>query len=148
MGSKRYISVLLLLGLILLSQALLSQRLTGLTIIGNNLGSRTFTEQQVIDAFKAKNNFWSNGKALSICLPETKTTDATPVCSKVYLKSVAEVQKFWLSQVFQGRSRAPHFFETDQDMIDFIQKTPGAIGAFVNEKNIAIPTELTLQINP
>ncbi|MFN5620248.1 MAG: hypothetical protein ACK478_03005 [Flavobacteriales bacterium] len=125
-----------------------AQRLAGLTIIGNNLGSKSFSEQQVIDAFKAKNNFWSNGKALSVCLPETKTADATPVCSKVYGKTVAEVQKFWLSQVFQGRSRAPHFLETDQDMIDFVLKTPGAIGAFVNEKNIAVPAELTLQINP
>ncbi len=137
-----------MLGLLLCGQELLSQRLAGLTIVGNNLGSKSFSEQQVIDAFKARNNFWSNGKALAVCLPETKSTDATVVCSKVYAKTVSEVQKFWLSQVFQGRSRAPHFFETDQDMIDFIQKTPGAIGAFVNEKNIAIPAELTLQINP
>jgi hypothetical protein len=148
MGFKQHISVWLMLGLLLCGQELLSQRLAGLTIVGNNLGSKSFSEQQVIDAFKARNNFWSNGKALAVCLPETKSTDATVVCSKVYAKTVSEVQKFWLSQVFQGRSRAPHFFETDQDMIDFIQKTPGAIGAFVNEKNIAIPAELTLQINP
>lgn len=137
-----------MLGLLLCGQELLSQRLSGLTIVGNNLGSKSFSEQQVIDAFKARNNFWSNGKALAVCLPETKSTDATVVCSKVYAKTVSEVQKFWLSQVFQGRSRAPHFFETDQEMIEFIQKTPGAIGAFVNEKNINIPSELTLQINP
>lgn len=148
MGSKVNISHLLLVALMLLAQELFSQRLSGLTVIGNNVGSKSFTEQQIIDAFKAKNNFWSNGKPLAVCLPETKTTDATPVCSKVYARTVSEVQKFWLSQVFQGRSRAPHFFETDQDMIDFVQKTPGAIGAFVNEKNISIPAELTLQINP
>jgi hypothetical protein len=148
MDSKRHISRLLLIGLVLLGQQLCAQRFAGLTVIGNNLGSKSFTEQQIIDAFKAKNNFWSNGKALAVCLPETKTSDATPVCSKIYAKTVSEVQKFWLSQVFQGRSRSPHFFETDQEMIDFIAKTPGAIGAFVNDKNIAVPTELTLQINP
>jgi hypothetical protein len=148
MVSKLHISRLLLMALLFIGREVDAQRLAGLTIIGNNLGSKSFSEQQVIDAFKAKNNFWSNGKALSVCLPETKTADATPVCSKVYGKTVAEVQKFWLSQVFQGRSRAPHFLETDQDMIDFVLKTPGAIGAFVNEKNIAVPAELTLQINP
>ncbi len=137
-----------MLGLLLCGQELLSQRLAGLTIVGNNLGSKSFSEQQVIDAFKARNNFWSNGKALVVCLPETKSTDASVVCSKVYAKTVSEVQKFWLSQVFQGRSRAPQFFETDQEMIEFIQKTPGAIGAFVNEKNIDVPSELTLQIKP
>jgi hypothetical protein len=148
MGFKQHISVWLMLGLLLCGQELLSQRLAGLTIVGNNLGSKSFSEQQVIDAFKARNNFWSNGKALVVCLPETKSTDASVVCSKVYAKTVSEVQKFWLSQVFQGRSRAPQFFETDQEMIEFIQKTPGAIGAFVNEKNIDVPSELTLQIKP
>jgi len=148
MGFKQHISLGLMLGLLLCAQALFSQRLAGLTVIGNNLGGKTFSEQQIIDAFKARNNFWSNGKPLAVCLPETKSADAGTVCSKVYAKSVSEVQKFWLSQVFQGRSRAPHFFETDHEMIDFIQRTPGAIGAFVNEKNIVIPAELTLQINP
>jgi len=148
MDSKRHISRLLLIGLVLLGQQLCAQRFAGLTVIGNNLGSKSFTEQQIIDAFKAKNNFWSNGKALAVCLPETKTSDANLICSKIYAKTVSEVQKFWLSQVFQGRSRSPHFFETDQEMIDFVAKTPGAIGAFVNDKNIAVPTELTLQINP
>lgn len=148
MDSKRNISRLLLIGLILLGQQLIAQRFAGVTIIGNDLGSKSFSEQQIVDAFKAKNNFWSNGKSLAVCLPETKTSDAPAVCSKIYGKTVSEVQKFWLSQVFQGRSRSPHFFETDQEMIDFIAKTPGAIGAFVNDKNIAVPTELTLQINP
>jgi hypothetical protein len=148
MDFKRYISPLIFLAALMLGHQLYAQRFAGITIIGNNLGSKSFTEQQIVDAFKAKNNFWSNGKALAVCLPETKTSDATPVCSKIYAKTVSEVQKFWLSQVFQGRSRSPHFFEKDQDMIDFIAKTPGAIGAFVNDKNIAVPAELTLQINP
>ena len=94
MDSKRHISRLLLIGLVLLGQQLCAQRFAGLTVIGNNLGSKSFTEQQIIDAFKAKNNFWSNGKALAVCLPETKTSDATLVCSKIYAKTVSEVQKF------------------------------------------------------
>jgi len=148
MDFNRYIVLFLFSVLSLNTDRLCGQQLSGLTIIGNNIGTKTLSEQAVIDAFKAKNNFWSNGKALAVCLPETKTTDATPVCLKIYSKTVSEVQKFWLSQVFQGRSRAPHFFETDQEIIDFVEKTPGAIGAFVNEKNIPVPTELKLQINP
>jgi hypothetical protein len=96
MDSKRNISHLLLIGLMLLGQQLFAQRFAGLTIIGNELGSKSFNEQQITEAFKAKNNFWSNGKALAVCLPETKTSDAGPVCQKVYGKTVSEVQKFWL----------------------------------------------------
>jgi hypothetical protein len=148
MGFKYQITLFLLSLLVVANVSALGQRLTGIVVIGNDIGSKSLSEQQVIEAFKAKNNFWSNGKTLSVCLPETQSKDAATVCKGVYGKSVSEVQKFWLSQVFQGRSRAPHFFDSDADMIDYVSKTPGAIGAFVNERNISIPAELLIQINP
>lgn len=146
MVSKKNIS-LLVVSLLSLSVAL-GQRMNGITIIGNTLGSKTLSEQQVVDAFRAKNTFWPNGKTLLVCLPETQSADAVEVSKKIYGKTVSEVQKFWLSQVFQGRSRAPFFFESDQELINFVAKTPGAIGAFVNDKNAPVPNELMLLITP
>ena len=134
--------------LALITSSAFAQSLGGLTFIGNNLGTSSLKEQEVKDAFKAKNNFWPNGKTLTVCLPETNSSDAGDVSRKVYGKTVSDVQKFWLSQVFQGRSRSPMFFETDEEMIAYIAKTPGAIGVFVNEKGLSIPKELTLQILP
>ena len=122
------------------------QRTAGITFIGKELGVVTLTEQEVIDVFKAKKSLWSNGKSVFICLPETKSSDASDVCSKIYGKTASEVQKFWLTQVFQGRSRAPHFFESDQSMIDFVAKNPGAIGVFINEEGLKVPAELLIQI--
>jgi hypothetical protein len=148
MDSNKYISIVGALLLALITSSAFAQSLSGLTFIGNNLGTSSLKEQEVKDAFKAKNNFWPNGKTLTVCLPETNSSDATEVSRKIYGKTVSEVQKFWLSQVFQGRSRSPMFFESDEDMIAFITKTPGAIGAFVNDKGLSVPKELTLQILP
>jgi len=148
MDSRKHISILGALLLSMICSLAIGQSLNGLTIIGNNLGSTSLNELQVKDAFKAKNNFWPNGKSLTVCLPETKSSDAAEVSRKLYNKTVSEVQKFWLSQVFQGRSRSPMFFESDEEMINYVAKTPGAIGAFVNEKGLSIPKELSLQILP
>ena len=148
MDSRKHISILGALLLSMICSLAMGQSLNGLTIIGNNLGSTSLNELQVKDAFKAKNNFWSNGKSLTVCLPETKSSDAAEVSRKLYNKTVSEVQKFWLSQVFQGRSRSPMFFESDEEMMNYVAKTPGAIGAFVNEKGLSIPKELSLQILP
>jgi hypothetical protein len=148
MDSNKYISIVGALLLALITSSAFAQSLGGLTFIGNNLGTSSLKEQEVKDAFKAKNNFWPNGKTLTVCLPETNSSDAGDVSRKVYGKTVSDVQKFWLSQVFQGRSRSPMFFETDEEMIAYIAKTPGAIGVFVNEKGLSIPKELTLQILP
>jgi hypothetical protein len=148
MDSNKYISIVGALLLALITSSAFAQSLGGLTFIGNNLGTSSLKEQEVKDAFKAKNNFWPNGKTLTVCLPETNSSDAGDVSRKVYGKTVSDVQKFWLSQVFQGRSRSPIFFESDEEMIAYIAKTPGAIGVFVNEKGLSIPKELTLQILP
>jgi hypothetical protein len=148
MDFRKYISIIGALLLSLGSSMAVGQSLSGLTFIGNNLGSSSLTELQVKDAFKAKNNFWPNGNTLTVCLPETKSTDAVEVSRKIYGKTVSEVQKFWLSQVFQGRSRTPIFFESDEEIISYVAKTPGAIAAFINEKGLSVPKELTLQILP
>jgi hypothetical protein len=148
MDSRKHISILGALLISMICSLAIGQSLNGLTIIGNNLGSTSLNELQVKDAFKAKNNFWPNGKSLTVCLPETKSSDAAEVSRKLYNKTVSEVQKFWLSQVFQGRSRSPMFFESDEEMMNYVAKTPGAIGAFVNEKGLSIPKELSLQILP
>jgi ABC-type phosphate transport system substrate-binding protein len=147
MVSKRYISIVLLTLGLFRAETAGCQALSGLTIIANNIGTKSMKEQQVIDAFKAKNNLWSNGKAVAVCLPPTESSDASEISRKIYGKSVSEVQKFWLAIVFQGRSRSPHFAESDQDLIKYISQTPGAIGAFVNEKGLPIPAELSLQIS-
>ena len=148
MDSRKHISILGALLISMICSLAIGQSLNGLTIIGNNLGSTSLNELQVKDAFKAKNNFWPNGTSLTVCLPETKSSDAAEVSRKLYNKTVSEVQKFWLSQVFQGRSRSPMFFESDEEMMNYVAKTPGAIGAFVNEKGLSIPKELSLQILP
>jgi len=145
---KKYIPFSALLVLTLGWSMAFGQSLNGLTIIGNSVGTSSMTELQVKDAFKAKNNFWSNGTVLTVCLPDTKSTDAADVSRKIYGKSVSEVQKFWLSQVFQGRSRSPIFCETDEEMISYIARTPGAIGAFINDKGLTIPKHLVMQILP
>jgi len=46
--------------------------------------------------------------------------------------------------VFQGRFNAPYFFNTDEETLNFIRKTPGAIG-FVST-SAAVPEELLIKI--
>jgi ABC-type phosphate transport system substrate-binding protein len=144
---KRSISIVLLLLGFIKAEIVVCQSLSGLTIIANNIGTKSLKEMQVIDAFKAKNNLWSNGKSILVSLPPTASSDASEVANRIYGKSVSEVQKFWLALVFQGRGRPPQFVESDQEMIDYISRTPGAIGAFVNEKGLPIPAELLLHIS-
>jgi hypothetical protein len=118
-----------------------------LVVIGNSIGSSTLSEQQVRDIFRARSTFWKNGNPVIICLPQTRSKEAELVCRVLYGRTVNEVQKFWLSEVFQGRSRSPVFFENPKDLIDYIAKTKGAIGSVPVSFIKLVPSELVVVIN-
>jgi hypothetical protein len=133
--------------LLMMTMRLDAQDWNGLKFIGNETGKISFNSNEMKDIFKAKYTFWQNKLPVTICLPQSQSLDAKEIYEKIYGKSVDEVKKFWLAQVFQGRSRSPHFFNTTDEMISFIAKTPGAVG--VVKANIPIQTKpsLTLEVN-
>jgi hypothetical protein len=107
---------------------------------GNEVGMTSMTNAKIQRVFTGKETLWKNGKTVVICLPGTKSAKAQEVYTKVYNKSVKEVQKFWLSLVFQGRAKSPVFFDSEQEMVDFVKRTPGAIGVFSADKKSLIPS--------
>jgi len=113
---------------------------------GNDLGLNAMPNAKVQRVFTGKETLWKNGKTVVICLPGTKSPKAEEIYSKVYNKSVKEVQKFWLSLVFQGRAKSPMFFDTDQEMVDYIKRTPGAIGVLSADKKSLVPSQQLLTI--
>lgn len=113
---------------------------------GNEIGLTAMPNAKAQRVFTGKETLWKNGKSVVICLPGTKSPKAEEIYSKVYNKSVKEVQKFWLSLVFQGRAKSPMFFDTDQEMVDYINRTPGAIGVLSADKKSLVPNHQLIAI--
>lgn len=113
---------------------------------GNDVGLNAMPGAKVQRIFTGKETLWKNGKTVIICLPGTKSPKADEVYGKVYNKSVKEVQKFWLSLVFQGRAKSPMFFDTEQEMVDYIKRTPGAIGVLSSDKKSLVPNNQLIAV--
>lgn len=134
---------LALLAGIFFSAPLSAQTVWGeLIIVGNKTGQSQLKAQEARNIFRAKTTTWPNRLSVSIALPSPQSATAEPVARLIYGTKLAAVQKFWLLQVFQGRANPPNFFDTDQELIQFLQKTPGAIGAI--SSSTAIPPTLTI----
>lgn len=136
MDSRLY-RELMIVALWMISQFAWSQNVV---YFGNEVGMTSMTNAKIQRVFTGKETLWKNGKTVVICLPGTKSAKAQEVYTKVYNKSVKEVQKFWLSLVFQGRAKSPVFFDSEQEMVDFVKRTPGAIGVFTADKKSLIPS--------
>lgn len=113
-----------------------------LSIIGNKIGVTQLKAQEARNIFRANKTTWPNKIAVTIALPSPKSITSEPVARLIYGTRPTSVQKFWLSLVFQGRATPPNFFETDQELIQFVQRTPGAIG--VISSVTAIPNSVAL----
>lgn len=114
------------------------------TVIGNETGSQSYSGMELRNVFKPRNSIWPNGRPVVIVLPGTTSSIRNQVAKEVYNSSFVAMQKYWLSLVFQGRFNAPVILNTDEETINFIRKTPGAIG-FVQDP-AQVPPALIIRI--
>jgi ABC-type phosphate transport system substrate-binding protein len=114
-------------------------------LIGNKTGFENLPLKEARQIFKAKYSVWSSGIAVTIVLPSPKHPNADQVCKLIYENSVSGVQKFWLSLVFQGRANPPLFFDSDDEIINYVNKNPGAIG-IVSKDNIKSESKFTINL--
>ncbi len=141
-------TTLILLTLLSLCAATQAQSAMGkLIVVGNKTGTTTATLSEIRKIFKAKYSTWSNGEAITIVLPSPKTANAEPAARTIYQTTVPSMQKFWLSLVFQGRASPPVFTDSDVETLQYIQKTPGAIGV-VDVNTPGIPRTMIIQVTP
>ncbi len=115
------------------------------TFIGNETGFKTAKLKYVKEVFKGKYGLWNNKETVIIVIPSTKSSSAEGAAKYLYGTSVLGMQKYWLSLVFQGRANPPVFLNSDEDIIEYVSKNPGAIG-IVNASTKNIPPGLKISI--
>ena len=122
-----------------------TKNMNDFVVLGNGIGIKSSSVKHLQSIFRGKYSSWSNKQGVIIVLPSKKNESCAAITSILYESSITAMQKFWLSQVFQGRSNAPVFLDTDEEIILYIQKNPGAIGV-VKKTAPNIPETLIINI--
>jgi len=100
-----------------------------LSAIGNVSGAPAEMKQTELKAIlMGEKQRWKNGKRIVIALMKTNTALGKTTSTKIYDMSGDELNKYWLSLVFQGKAQAPVFFTSVSDLQNFVAQNPGAIG--------------------
>jgi F0F1-type ATP synthase beta subunit len=71
---------------------------------------------------------WDDGRSIKIALMKTNTPVGKSTCDKIYDMTGNELNKYFLALVFQGKVKAPTFFNSIDELERYIAQTPGAIG--------------------
>ena len=99
-----------------------------LTIICNQNGTpdaMKFTELKSV--MKGEKQRWNSGAKVTVALMNTNTPIGKNTARAIYNMSANELQKFNLSQHFQGTSLTK-FFNTTSELESYVAQNPGAIG--------------------
>jgi len=100
-----------------------------LVVISNPKGAPAeITHSELLAVMKGEKQRWNDGTRISIALMKSSTTTGEATSKKIYGMSGDEVNKYWLALVFQGKAKAPVFFNTATELETYISQTPGAIG--------------------
>jgi ABC-type phosphate transport system substrate-binding protein len=98
--------------------------------------ARALDKVTVADAFLKKRTQWSDESViLPVDLPRSSAV-RRQFSEGVLGRSVESVRTYWNRQVFSGRSVPPPELESDDAVIQYVSKNPGAIGYISANANL------------
>ena len=117
----------LVLFCLFLSESGLTQE--SLTVISNAKGSPAELKMsQLQSILKGEKQRWNDGTKVVIALMKVNTPTGTVTTRKILNMNGDQLNKYWLAMVFQGKAEAPSFFNSMDELENFVSQTPGAIG--------------------
>lgn len=140
MASKVFISFVFTI----FSIFIYSQSFSEYKVIGNTTGVSELTQAQVKSYFKGRYTLWGNGKSVKIVLHSSESAHAEKLAKLLFNTTHQGVKKYWLSLVFQGRANPPVYCDSDSEVLQYIKKTPGAIG--IIQQATSCPSQYVIQI--
>lgn len=119
----------MLTGLLLCIGFVANSQDLNLTVVSNTVGAPASLKTSELTAIMmGEKQRWQNGKKITIVMVKTNKPIGKVTCQKLYKMSGDEVNKFWLSLVFQGKAQAPVFFNTPQEVQNYVSQNEGSIG--------------------
>lgn len=115
----------------------------GLVVIANAESVPSeLNKNQLNSVLKGERQRWNDGSKVIIALMDPDTPTGRNTCTRVYNMSGDELQKYFLLLVFQGKARAPNFFDSTEELEAFVVKTRGAIGVLNETTDSSVNTVL------
>ena len=103
-----------------------------LVVVGNNSVPSEMDMNMLTSVLKGEQLRWKDGSRVSIALMKTNTPVGFSTCERLYNMTANELNKYFLALVFQGKVKAPTFFNSAAELEAYVSQTPGAIGVLQN----------------
>lgn len=97
-------------------------------IVHPSVATARITRNAIASAYLNGSTRWGNGQAVVPVDQSVQSPVRAAFSTDVLTQPVAAVQAHWSRQILTGQGRPPVVRVTDEDVVGFVSKTPGAIG--------------------
>jgi ABC-type phosphate transport system substrate-binding protein len=95
-------------------------------ITNENVTVSTLAQEDLKQIFLGKKTSWDNGDKI-IFVVQDRLSVKEPFLKTYVKKSASQYDNYWKKQVFTGKGKAPQSFSSEQELVQFVSQTPGAI---------------------
>jgi ABC-type phosphate transport system substrate-binding protein len=99
----------------------------------------------VEDAFLKKVKTWPTGEAIRPVDLEPDSSTRRRFTEEVLRRPLAAVRAYWQQRIFSGRDVPPPELDSDQQVIDYVMKYPGAIGYVSGAADLKVARQIQIR---
>ena len=97
-------------------------------IVHPESGVTTIARDELSKIFLKRLHTWSDGTR-AVPVDQLPASSARQAFSRrIHDRSVINIEVYWKRMIFSGRSVPPPELRNDAEVVDFVRKTPGAVG--------------------
>lgn len=99
-----------------------------LIIVNESNKTATISAREAANVFLKKTGHWNDGtKILPVVLPDASAASLA-FDKQILNKSIAALRAYWQQEIFSGRNIPPAEKASDDEIVAYVQKNPGAAG--------------------
>ncbi|MFI5204014.1 MAG: hypothetical protein ACHQF2_05910 [Flavobacteriales bacterium] len=107
----------------------------GLAVIANPKGAPAeIAKARLKSLLKGEQQRWKDGTKILLAFMKTSTKIGEDMTTRIFGMTGKDLNKYFLAQVFQGKMSSPEFFDSEEDLINYVKSKDGAIGV-ISAKN-------------
>jgi hypothetical protein len=99
----------------------------------------------VADLFLKKVTRWGNGESARPLDQRPESAVRRAFSRKVLKRTVAAVRSYWQQRIFSGRDVPPPELDSDEAVVDYVSRNPGAVGYVSPGAKLGGTRELAVQ---
>ncbi|MEM8488114.1 MAG: hypothetical protein AAF564_21370 [Bacteroidota bacterium] len=106
----------------------MAKEVAGIAIIAHpSVPATTLSQQQVLDFYVLETNRWEDG-SLVVLFDQKQKTASKEKFYRFLKKEPRELKKVWMRVVLSGEGRTPRTLGSEEEVVQEVAATPGAIG--------------------